>query len=132
MPSRSLRGPFLPYSGRTSTFREETADGGRIHRQFSFADALLAACSMAGHTTAVIQKASVRLPRRPSSLRGLTERGPMLVASHQAALLRAGSSNLSGTPPPDTPNRSPGSRGVKGAAKLFEEIPARANQARCR
>ena len=56
----------------------------------------------------------------------------MLVASHPAALLRAGSGNLSGTAAGYPEQVRQAAEGLKGAAKLLEEIPARANQARCR
>ena len=52
----------------------------------------------------------------------------MLIASHLAALLQAGSGNLSGAA-----TGYPGQvrlEGLKGAAELLEEIAARASQAR--
>ena len=45
-----------------------------------------AGCSLAGHTTAMMQRGSVRRPRRPLSLRGLTEAARRSYWESQAAI----------------------------------------------
>jgi len=54
----------------------------------------------------------------------------MLIASHLAALLQAGSGNLSGTATGCPGQVRQAAEGLKGAAALLEEIAARASQAR--
>jgi hypothetical protein len=54
----------------------------------------------------------------------------MLIASHLAALLQAGSVNLSGTATGYPGQARQAAEGLKGAAELLEEIAARASQAR--
>jgi hypothetical protein len=53
----------------------------------------------------------------------------MLIASHLAALLQAGSFNLSGTATGYPRQVRQAAEGLKGAAELLEEIAARASQA---
>jgi hypothetical protein len=54
----------------------------------------------------------------------------MLIASHLAAPLQAGSGNLSGTATGYPGQARQAAEGLKGAAALLEEIAARASQAR--
>jgi hypothetical protein len=54
----------------------------------------------------------------------------MLIASHLAALLQAGSGNLSGTATGYPGQARQAAEGLKGAAELLEEIAARASQGR--
>jgi len=54
----------------------------------------------------------------------------MLISSHLAALLQAGSVNLSGTATGYPGQVRQAAEGLKGAAELLEEIAARASQAR--